>query len=142
MLKQILCISGRPGLYRLLSYGKNLVIVENVTDKKRQPVGAREKIISLGDVAIYTTADDVPLGEVLDSVYKKYGKEIDLAELKTNDQLDAFMEGVLPDYDKDRVYRTDIKKLAQWYNLLVKAGFTEFTAKPEEAPAEDEQKQD
>ena len=72
MLKKILNISGKPGLYKLLSYGKNSIIVESLVDKKRMPANARDKIISLGDIAIYTTGDDIPLNKVLEAVYEKY----------------------------------------------------------------------
>lgn len=127
MLKEILSISGKPGLYKLISYGKNLVVVESLTDKKRFPAHARDKIISLGDIAIYTTGDDVPLGKVLTSIFEKYeGKTLNIADYKTNDQLRAFFKDVLPDFDEDRVYMTDIKKVIQWYNTLVNAGFTTF----------------
>jgi len=139
MLKEILSISGKPGLYKLVSYGKNLVIVEGLADKKRFPAHAREKIISLGDIAIYTTGDDVPLGQVLTSIYEKYeGQEIKSSNYKTAEQLNDFFKGVLPDYDEERVYKTDIKKVIVWYNALVKAGFTSFLEEEkteEEAPA-------
>ena len=134
-------ISGKPGLYKLLSYGKNTIIVESLIDKKRMPAHAREKIISLGDVAIYTTGEDVPLSQVLESIYAKYeGKPIEMEKFTTPDDLHKFFVGVLPDYDEDRVYKTDIKKLISWYNVLVNAGFTSFAAKEE--PAEEEKKEE
>ena len=137
MLKEILNISGKPGLYKLLSYGKNTIIVESLIDKKRMPAHAREKIISLGDVAIYTTGEDVPLSKVLESIYAKYeGKPIELDKYTTPEELHKFFTGVLPDYDEDRVYKTDIKKLISWYNVLVNAGFISFADKEE--PAEEE----
>ena len=143
MLKKILCISGRPGLYELKSYGKNMIIVEGLADKKRFPAYTRDKIISLGDISMYTTDQDVPLGEVLQSVYKKCeGKELDLAKIKTDDQLDKFFAEVLPNYDSERVYRSDIRKLFNWYNMLVKAGITDFTKKEEEPEAEAEEKKE
>lgn len=132
MLKDILSISGKPGLFKLVSQGKNMLIVESLIDKKRTPAHARDKIISLGDIAIYTTGDDVPLGNVFDAIYNKYeGATLDVATYKTNEQLDEFFKGVLPEYDEDRVYKTDIKKVINWYNLLVKSGFTEFKTKEE-----------
>ena len=141
MLKEILNISGKPGLYKLLSYGKNTIIVESLVDKKRMPAHAREKIISLGDVAIYTTGEDVPLSKVLESIYAKYeGKPIELEKFTTPEDLHMFFTGVLPDYDEDRVYKTDIKKLISWYNVLVNAGFTSFAEKEE--PAEEEKKEE
>ncbi len=127
MLKEVLCISGKPGLYKLISYGKNLVIVESLVDHKRQPAHSRDKIISLGDVAIYTTGDDVPLSNVFQSILEKYdGKALDSASYKTAEALDEFFKGVLPNYDVDRVYKTDIKKVINWYNILVNAGYTTF----------------
>ena len=139
MLKKILCISGRSGLYELKSYGKNMVIVESLADHKRIPAYSRDKIISLGDIAIYTTSKEVPLGEVMTTIYEQQnGKQLPIDELKTNEQIDAFFAKVLPDYDVDRVYRTDIKKVISWYNILIDAGFTKFVEedKAEETPAE------
>lgn len=140
MLKKILCISGRSGLYELKSYGKNMVIVESLADHKRIPAYSRDKIISLGDIAIYTTSKEVPLGEVMTTIYEQQnGKQLPVDELKTNEQIDAFFAKVLPDYDVDRVYRTDIKKVISWYNILIDAGFTKFVEedKAEETPAEE-----
>ena len=134
MLKKILSISGRSGLYELKSYGKNMVIVESLADHKRTPAYSRDKIISLGDIAIYTTSEEVPLGQVFDTIAKKFGsKPLDENNYKTNDQLDTFFADILPNYDVDRVYRTDIKKVISWYNILVKAGMTDFLPKQEEA---------
>lgn len=141
MLKEVLCISGKPGLYKLISYGKNLVIVESLVDHKRQPAHSRDKIISLGDVAIYTTGDDVPLSNVFQSILEKYdGKAIDSANYKTAEALDEFFKGVLPNYDVDRVYKTDIKKVINWYNILVNAGYTTFKEEEKkEAYSQDKQ---
>ena len=142
MLKEVLCISGKPGLYKLISYGKNLVIVESLVDHKRQPAHSRDKIISLGDVAIYTTGDDVPLSNVFQSILEKYdGKAIDSANYKTAEALDEFFKGVLPNYDVDRVYKTDIKKVINWYNILVNVGYTTFKDE-EKKEADSQDKQD
>lgn len=142
MLKEVLCISGKPGLYKLISYGKNLVIVESLVDHKRQPAHSRDKIISLGDVAIYTTGDDVPLSNVFQSILEKYdGKAIDSANYKTAEALDEFFKGVLSNYDVDRVYKTDIKKVINWYNILVNAGYTTFKEE-EKKEADDQDMQD
>ena len=127
MLKKILSISGKPGLYRLISYGKNMIIVESLVDKKRFPAYSNNKIISLGDIAIYTSGEEVPLANVLDSISKKYdGKALVAADYKTNDALQGFFSEILPDYDRERVYNTDIKKVISWYNVLVGAGITDF----------------
>ena len=138
MLKSILNISGKPGLYKLISYGKNLVIVESLVDKKRFPVHSRDKIISLGDVAIYTTGEDKPLSAVLESAIAKYPQGVDASAYKTDEQLHEFMASILPDYDEERVYKTDIKKLISWFNTLVKAGYTTFVKKEEENNEETE----
>ena len=133
MLKKILSISGKPGLYRLISYGKNMIIVESLVDKKRFPAYSNNKIISLGDIAIYTSGEEVPLANVLDSISKKYdGKALVAADYKTKDALQGFFSEILPDYDRERVYNTDIKKVISWYNVLVGAGITDFIDKSED----------
>ena len=137
MLKKILSVSGKPGLYKLVSQGKSMLIVEALTDGRRLPVYAREKIISLGDIAIYTDGDEVPLYEVLNSVKaKEEGKAVSSidASRATPDELRAYMAEVLPNFDRDRVYPTDIKRLLSWYNLLISAGITDFD--PQEAAEE------
>ena len=135
MLKTILSISGKPGLYKLVSQGKNMLIVESLADKKRFPAYSNEKIISLGDIAMYTDTEDIPLQEVLLSMKKKENGAAVVMDLKkaTADELRAYMAEVLPAFDRDRVYLSDIKKLISWYNLLVESGITDF----EEAPAEE-----
>ena len=128
MLKTILSISGKPGLYKLVSQGKNMLIVESLTDKKRFPSYGNEKIISLGDIAMYTDTEDVPLKEVLLSMKKKENGaavEMDLKKA-TADDLRDYLAEVLPAFDRDRVYPSDIKKLISWYNLLVKNGMVDF----------------
>lgn len=139
MLKKILSISGKPGLYKLISYGKNILIVESLVDGKRTPVTARDKIISLGDIAIYTTEREVPLDSVMETIFEKFeGKAVDTDTCKTPQQLADFFKSVLPNYDEERVYNNDIKKVISWYNLMVNAGMTEFTVKEaENAEAEE-----
>ena len=137
MLKEILAISGRPGLYRLVKYGKNVIIVENITDKKRSTAHTRDKEIALGDISMYTESGDKPLGEVLDAIKTKYDcKPLNAADYKEPAALQEFFKGVVPDFDVDRVYNTDIKKLINWYNLLVNSGLTDFLPKEEEAQEE------
>lgn len=137
MLKTILSISGKPGLYKLISYGKNLLIVESLINGKRTPATARDKIISLGDIAIYTLDQEVPLAQVMDTISKKYdGKQLNAADYKTGEQLADFFKSVLPNYDEERVYNNDIKKVISWYNILVGAGITEFVPADENAAEE------
>lgn len=141
MLKTILSISGKPGLYKLVSQGKNMLIVESLADKKRFPAYGTEKIISLGDIAMYTDAEDVPLQEVLVSMKKKEDGKAVALDLKkaTADDLRAYMGEVLPAFDRDRVHLSDIKKLISWYNLLVAAGLTDFEEAAEEKAAADDE---
>lgn len=134
MLKTILAISGKPGLYKLISQAKNMLIVETVSaEKKRVPVYASDKVISLGDIAMYTDAEEVPLAEVLEAVKKKEnGAVVSLDYKKASQQeLVDFMAAVLPNFDRDRVHTSDIKKLIQWYNILVNAGETDFVESAE-----------
>lgn len=113
MLKTILSISGKPGLYKLISQGRNMLIVESLTDKKRFPAYGNEKIISLGDIAMYTDTDDVPLKDVLTAMKEKENGAAVVMDLKkaTADELRAYLGEVLPTFDRDRVYLADIKSL-------------------------------
>ena len=132
MLKTILSVSGKPGLYKMISQGKNLLIVESLIDKKRIPAYTSDKIITLDSIEIYTNEDKIPLYKVLNTIKKKENlKQISLDFSKiTPDELRVYFGEVLPDFDRERVYPTDIKRVINWYNILVKAGITEFD--PEE----------
>ena len=137
MLKKILSISGRPGLYKLVSYGKNMLLVEGLTDGHRFPVHSRERVMSLGDISIFTTGEDLPLSQVLENVGKKYeNKALDAKAYTTPDQLHEFMNGVLENWDDERVHNSDIKKIISWYNNLIGAGITDFSIQEEETEEE------
>lgn len=129
MLETILAISGKPGLYRLVSRGNRSLIVETLDDaKKRMPAFAADKVISLADIAMYAEDGEVPLRKVLNYVKQKENGEVSSFDYKkaSNQELAAYFAEILPNYDRDRVYPTDIKKLISWYNILIKAGVTEF----------------
>ena len=139
MTKTILSISGRPGLYSLVSQGKGMLIVESINaEKKRIPTGGRDRVTSLTDIAIYTTGEDMPLMQVMDNILKKEDGKTTPFNPKTasKEELSAYMAEVLPSYDKDRVYVTDIKKLLVWYNILVENGINDFATEEAEAAAE------
>jgi hypothetical protein len=138
MLKTILSISGKSGLYKLVSQGKNMLIVESLTDKKRMPAYGTDKMISLGDIAMYTDEDDVPLQEVFLSIKKKENGQPIALDIKTAtpDELRQYMGEVLPNFDRDRVHLSDIKKLIAWYNLLVANNLTDFEHAEEETAEE------
>ena len=129
MLETILAISGKPGLFKLVSRGNNNLIVETLdTQKKRFPAFAADRIISLADIAMYTDEKEVPLREVLNNIKaKENGKTTSIDYRKASkDELYAFLGEVLPNFDGDRIYPSDIKKLIQWYNILVENGLTDF----------------
>ena len=135
MINNILAITGKPGLFRLVSRGNNMLIVESLLDGKRTPTYARDKIVALSEVAMFTTGDDVALSEVLTKVGEKEGLKAASIDAKKsdNDALRAWFGDVLPDFDRDRVYPSDIRKLIQWYNILVAAGITDFSVEEQEA---------
>ena len=129
-IKNILAITGKPGLYKLVSRGNNMLIVESLVDGKRMPTYARDKIVALSDVSMFTDGDDVTLSEVLTSAVAMDAKKAD------NKELQAWFDQVLPNWDRDRVYPSDIRKLIQWYNILVNAGITDFRIEDEAAEEE------
>lgn len=138
MLKTVLSISGRPGLFKLVSQGKNMLIVESIGTGKRTPAYAHDKVISLGDIAIYTYEEDIPLSEVFESIKEKNEcKPVDVKALGGEKGIREYFSTILPDFDDERVYTNDIKKVFSWYNILVGAGITEFVA-AEEVAAENE----
>ena len=126
MIRKIVSIAGKPGLYKLVSQGRNMLIVEALSTGRRTPAYAHDKVISLADVAIYTTEEDMPLGEVLDKVKAATdGKPVDVKAYNDAD-LRTYFGTILPNFDQERVYTTDIRKLFSWYNVLIAAGITDF----------------
>ena len=146
MQQTILAISGKPGLYKLVSRGKNNLIVEALdATHKRLPAFATDRITSLSDIAMYTETDDVPLMDVLENIKNlEGGKKASINEKKASGQeLRDYFTKVLPEWDQERVQNSHIKKLITWYNILVEAGITDFkdaaeAPAAEEAPAADE----
>lgn len=144
ILKDILSISGEPGLFKFIAQGKNAIIVEHLETKKRSSAYGSAKVSSLDDIAIFTETEDMPLGKVFDLIYDKENggpaidSKADAAKLKT------WFEGILPEYSKDKVYTSDIKKLASWYNILHKLDLLKKEepeiAKVEEKGAAEEEK--
>ena len=132
MLKTILSISGKPGLYRLLSSGKNTLIVESLQTQKRIPVLPKDRVVSLGDISMFTDGEDVALSEVLTRLYEKQaGVAVSEDLLKDSDALRRSFAEVIPNFDRERVYTSDIKKLYTWYNILIEAGITDFSDQDE-----------
>ncbi len=134
MLRKVVSIAGKPGLYSLVSQGKNMLIVESLADGKRVPAYARDKVMSLGDIAIYTTDDDMPLGDVLDKVFAyTEGKAVDVKSFANDAEMREYFGKILSEFDSERVYNNDIRKLFSWYNILLAAGFTKFAQELESA---------
>ena len=129
MLETILAIAGKPGLYRLVNRGNRSLIVETIDKaKKRMPAFGTDRIISLADIAMYTDSEEVPLRQVLKNMMEKEGGKKASIDVKkaSKDELAAYVGEVLPNFDRDRVFPSDMKKLVQWYDILVENGLTDF----------------
>ena len=140
MLETILAISGKPGLYRLVNRGNRSLIVETLdAQKKRMPAFGTDKIISLADIAMYTDEEEVPLRQVLKNIYDMEGGKATALDYRkaSNQELADFMAKALPNYDRDHVYPSDMKKLVQWYNILVENGITDFEEKQQAPEAQE-----
>lgn len=136
-LKQILSISGKPGLFKILTGNRTPIVIQDLTTKVKRQLFPKDKVVSLYDISIYTEEGDLPLRTLLTTIFEKQsGKELDAENIAaTPESLKSFMEEVLPNYDKERVYPTDIRKVVLWYNMLVKDGFTTFEEQEEEKEA-------
>jgi hypothetical protein len=132
MLKGILSISGQAGLYKLVAESKNNIIVESLDTKKRIPVYSTAKVSALEDIAIYTETSDVPLKDIFKSISDKEEGGSALSHKSSGNELKAYFEDVVPEYDKDRVYVSDIKKVLFWYNSLQEKEMLDFTETEEE----------
>ena len=139
MQQTILAIAGKPGLYKLVTRGNNNLIVEALdATHKRMPAFATDRITSLGDIAMFTETDDVPLTDVLENMKNlEGGKKASINEKKASSaELHEYFSKILPEWDQDRVKDSHIKKLITWYNILIEAGITDF--KDAEPEAEEE----
>ncbi len=131
-LKEIMAISGYSGLYKYVSQGRNGIIVESMTDGKRTHVPASAKVSALSDISIFTMDAEKPLREVLDSIKQKENGGPTISHKSSNDELKSFFLSVVPDYDSDRVYVSDIKKIVTWYNQLQAVNLLDFSEEVEE----------
>lgn len=132
-LKEIMSVSGQSGLFRFISQGRNGIIVESFSDKKRSFINASSKVSSLEDIAIFTSDEEVPLKQILKSIFEHENGGPAPDPKSSPDELKAYMEKILPTYDHERVYISDIKKLVIWYNTLLSLNMLSF----EEEPAAD-----
>jgi len=120
VLKDILAISGEPGLFRFIAQGKNAIIVEHLETKKRSSAYGSAKVSSLEDIAIFTETEDISLAKVFDLIFEKENGGLVTETRADSNKLKTWFEGILPDYSRERVYTSDIKKVALWYNILHK----------------------
>jgi len=129
-LKEIMSVSGQSGLYKYISQGRNGIIVESFSDKKRSFINASSKVSSLEDIAIFTSEEEVPLKQVLKSIFEHENGGPAPDPKSSPEELKAYMEKILPTYDHERVYVSDIKKLVAWYNALLSLNLLSFEEEP------------
>lgn len=136
-LNEILSISGHSGLFKLVAQGKNNIIVESLMDGKRMPAFTSDRISSLSDIALFTTGEEMPLKEVFMKMHEAYNKkEVELNFKKQQKEMLVMFEKAVPNYDKNRVYTSDIKKIMTWYNQLVKNNLIPFEEEKKEVAEE------
>lgn len=130
MLETILAIAGKPGLYKLVSRGNRSLVVESIDEKHhRMPAFSTDRVISLADIAMYTDDEEVPLADVLTALKTKENGAVCSLDYKkaSREQLFEYFGEVLPAFDRDRVHPSDVKKLIQWYNILIQNGLDDFS---------------
>jgi hypothetical protein len=133
----VLSIAGKPGLYKLKTQTRAGFLAESLLDGKTINVSGRQNVSLLSEIAVYTLTEEVPLREVFQKISEKANGKETISHKVSKEELEEFFFGVLPDYDEDRVYASDIKKMVQWYNLLVKNGLNDFSAPKEESKEEE-----
>jgi len=142
MLKDILSISGHGGLFKFISQGRAGIIVESLDDQKRMNASATAKISALEDIAIFTDTEDKPLKDVFKAIYDKENGGQCISHKAAAEELKSYFVAILPDYDRERVYVSDMKKVVNWYNILQSKNLLDFTEeKPEEKVEEVKEKE-
>jgi len=135
-LKKIVAVSGRPGLYEIKAQSKGGIIVESLLDGKRFPITVTHNVSVLNDIAIYTYEEEVPLREIFKTIFEKEDGKISVTHKSSSKELTTFFSSILPNYDAERVYASNIKKVVQWYHLLADKNF-DFSAITEEEETEE-----
>ena len=136
---KIISVTGKPGLFQVISQSKNAIIAESLSDKKRLAINATQNVSLLENIAIYTYEEDVPLFDVFKAIAKKTEGKQAISHKESGNKLASFFAEVLPNYDDERVYTSNIKKVIQWYNLLIDAEF-DFSTAEEETSEENTEK--
>lgn len=137
-INKILSIGGRPGLWEMKAQTRGGVLAESLIDGKKIPINIKNNISMLGEISIYTYSEEIPLKEVFQKIGEKENFAKSLDPKSSKDNLLNYFREVLPEFDEERVYQSDIKKILQWYNLLVEKGFTSFVEKENASDAENE----
>lgn len=136
-LKDILAIAGQPGLFKFVARSSNGVIVESLSDHKRMNATGTAKVSSMAEIAIYTYEEDMPINEVFTNLYNHTGGKAAISHKSEPQLLKALIAEVIPEYDRERVHVSDMKKVVMWYNALIEAGMTDFTIDEPEQEAEE-----
>ena len=139
-LSKILSIGGKPGLYKHVAQSKTGIVIESITDGKRTSAFASEQISSLNDISIFTNDEDVKLEDVFKNIYEKEGGKKAISPKSSSNEIKAYFESILPDYDKDRVYVSDMKKVIKWYNTLAENNILEFNKEEDKVEEKDVKK--
>lgn len=129
-LKKIIAVTGKPGLYKLIASTRTGILVESLSDGRKMPVSANQNASSLFDISMFTYGDDKPLREILADMYKHYNGQKAPSHKESETVLRAELEKFFPDYDQERVYFSDIKKVFQWYNTLLDFGLVDDQPEP------------
>ncbi len=135
-LSKILSISGKPGLYKHIAQSKTGIVVESVSDGKRTSAFSTDQVSSLSDISIFTTDEDVKLEDVFKNIFEKEEGKKAISAKSSSSDIKSYFEQVLPEYDKDRVYISDIKKVLKWYNILAENNILEFKDEKDETDNE------
>ncbi|TSE10971.1 MULTISPECIES: DUF5606 domain-containing protein [Aquimarina] len=138
-LDKILAISGKPGLYELKTQTRSGFLAESLLDGKRLSVSIRHNVSVLSEIAIYTFTEEVPLREIFKKIQEKENGEQAISHKESKNKLEAYFSEVLPDYDEDRVYVSDMKKVIHWYNILQAKGMNDFSEPEEDKASEEEE---
>ena len=136
-LEKIIAISGKPGLYELVSQTRGGFVVTSLLDGKKQSISMRNNVSVLNEISIYTYSEEIPLGNVFQSIKDRENGEATVSHKASKKELETFFREVLPEYDEDRVYVSDIKKVAQWYNLLQKSDMLNDLSKEQQEVTEE-----
>jgi len=139
-LKGILSVSGYSDLFKLVAQSRNGIIVESLITKKRMQAFALSKISSLEDIAIYTTGEDIPLHDVFKNIFVKEQAGLCIDSKSDNEEVKAYFETILPEYDKERVYISDMKRVLKWYNMMQELNILEFNEEEEKVDEITEEK--